>query len=93
MSSRPLAYPVPLWLDREGAPRTYRLSNIGDEPLRGLSARLLGPGHLEPVHVPVLSPGATVTLTVVGPELERSSTAVVRWFRPSGEEFLWRFSF
>lgn len=93
MSSRPPAYPVPLWIDREGAPRTYRVHNIGDEPLRGLRASLLGPGHLEPVHVPVLAEGAGVTLTLLGPELEKGSVVVLRWFRPSGEEYLWRFSF
>ena len=32
-----VAYPVPLRLDRRDAPRSYRLSNISDEPIRGLS--------------------------------------------------------
>ncbi|RKR74714.1 hypothetical protein [Frondihabitans australicus] len=93
MSSRSVAYEVPLWIDREGAPRVYRVCNLGDEPIRGLRATLLGPGHLEPVHVPVLTSGGDVSLTVVGPDLERGSVAVLRWFRPDGTEYLWRFSF
>ncbi len=93
MSSRPPAYEVPLWIDRAGAPRYYRVCNLGDEPLRGLRPSLLGPGHLEPVHVPLLTVGGDVTLTVVGPDLERDSVMVLRWFRPDGTEYLWRFSF
>lgn len=93
MNSRPPAYPVPFWIDRRHAPRLYRVCNTGDEPVRGVRATLLGPGHVEPVLVPLLDIGGAVTLTVLGPDLERGSVAVLRWFRPDGDEYLWRFSF
>ncbi|WP_157887541.1 hypothetical protein [Frondihabitans sp. PAMC 28766] len=93
MSSRPPAYPVPLWIDRDDAPHLYRVCNVGDETLRGLRATLVGDGHLEPMHIPLLGAGESVTLTLVGPDLERESVVVLRWFRPDGDEFLWRVSF
>ena len=93
MTSHTPAYAVPLWVDRASAPRLYRVANLGDETIRGLRADLLGPGHVEPVLVPLLFPGDSVVLTMVGPDLERSSVMVLRWFRPDGDEYLWRFSF
>ncbi|BDZ49871.1 hypothetical protein GCM10025867_21120 [Frondihabitans sucicola] len=93
MSSHPPAYAVPFWIDRQHAPRLYRLVHVGDENVRGLRVSLLGPGHLVPVFVPLLTPGASVTVTVVGVDLSLGTVAVVSWLRPDGEEYLWRFSF
>lgn len=93
MSNHTTAYSVPFWIDRHHAPRLYRLVNIGDEAVRGLRVTLLGSGLLLPVDAPVLPPGIGVTLSVVGIDLQASSVVVVRWFRPDGDEYLWRFSF
>lgn len=97
MSSHPPAYAVPFWIDREHAPRLYRVVHLGDEDVRGVRVSLLGPGHLVPVFLPLLTPGSAVTLTLLGLEPgddpARSSVAVVSWLRPNGDEYLWRFSF
>jgi hypothetical protein len=93
MSTQPPAYPVPFWIDRRDAPRLYRLEHVGDENVRGLRVTLSGPGHVVPVFVALMTPGASVTLTVLGVDLSRSSIAHVSWLRPDGDEYLWRFSF
>ena len=93
MSSQITAYAVPFTVERNRAPRLYRLVNVGDECVRGLRVTLLGSGLLVPVSAPLLAPGQGVTLTVLGFELSKSSVAVVRWFRPNDDEYLWRFSF
>jgi hypothetical protein len=87
------AYAVPFELDRSRAPRVHRLVNRGDEPVLGLRVTLLGCGLLVPVASTRLEPGESMTVSVIGIELSRSAIAVVRWFRPTGEEYLWRFSF
>ncbi|ARC56343.1 hypothetical protein AS850_04540 [Frondihabitans sp. 762G35] len=93
MSSHPPAYAVPFVIDRSLAPRLYRLVNMGDEVVRGLRVTLLGSGLLVPVSATCLAPGSRLTLTIVGSDLSRDSIVVVRWFRPDGDEYLWRFSF
>jgi hypothetical protein len=87
------AYPVPLSVDRSRGPRVQRLVNVGDEPLLGLRVTLLDSGLLVPVATSCLDPGSSMSVSVIGPELERRGIAVVRWFRPDGDEYLWRFSF
>ena len=87
------AYPVPLAVDRSRGPRVQRLLNVGDEPLLDLRVTLLDTGLLVPVATSRLEPGGTMSVSVIGPELERRGIAVVRWFRPGGDEYLWRFSF
>jgi hypothetical protein len=93
MSTQPPAYAVPFWIDRQHAPRLYRVVHLGDEDVRGFRVTLLGPGHVEPVFVPLLTPGQSVTLTVVGVDLSVSTVAVASWLRPDGDDYLWRFSF
>jgi hypothetical protein len=89
----PTAYSVPFRLDRSRGPRIVRLVNDGTETVSSLRVTLLGSGLLVPVCSSTLAPGQSVALSVIGPELVASSIAVVRWFRPSREEYLWRFSF
>ena len=89
----PLAYGVPFRLDRSRGPRIIRLVNDGHEIVSSLRVTLLGSGLLVPVCSSALGPGQSMALSVIGPELVSSSIAVVRWFRPSREEYLWRFSF
>ncbi len=87
------AYPVPLRLDRRDAPRSYELVNTSDEPLRGLSFSLLGAGLMRASAPLLLHPGQSVRLRISGATLPEFAVLIVRWFRPNGDEYLWRVSF
>lgn len=87
-----LAYPVPLRLDRSRAPR-FRLANVGAEPLRAVTLSLLGSGLLLPCSPKGLPPGESLEFTLRAEDPARNTIVVVRWFRPSGEQYLWRISF
>ena len=87
------AYAVPFRVDRSRAPHHYRLINVGHEPIHALRVSLLGSGVMLPVSALRVAPGGDVTITVRGRDLPRTAVLVVRWFRPDGEEFLWRVSF
>jgi len=93
MNTQEIAYRVPLRVDRSDAPRIYRLMNIGTETLTGLRVTLLGSGVMAPLSRLRVPPGASVSLVVRGDNLARSSVLIVRWFRPGGDEYLWRVSF
>jgi hypothetical protein len=93
MRSQTSAYPVPFWIDRESSPHLYRIVNVGDESVVGLRATLLGSGHLVPIRATTLQPGSSLSLTVIGHDLRRDTVVVLHWFRPDGDEYLWRFSF
>jgi hypothetical protein len=85
-------YRVPFFFDRSRAP-VYRLVNVGSEPLRGVTLTLLGAGVM-PAGIPVaLGPTEAIELTIRGDHLERASSIVVRWLRPSGEDYVWRAAF
>ena len=86
------AYAVPLRVDRSHAPR-YRLLNVGHERLIGLSTTLLGSGAMTASAPVTLDVGAATELLIRGDDLARRTVLVVRWFRPTGEEYLWRVSF
>lgn len=86
------AYAVPLSVDRSRAPR-YELVNVGSEPLRAVTLTLLGSGLLLPHGPETLHPGQALNFTLRGRDLARNAVVVVRWFRPSGEQYLWRVSF
>ncbi|MFB2581737.1 hypothetical protein ACEXQD_10815 [Herbiconiux sp. P15] len=88
-----VAYRVPLRLDRREAPHRYLLRNAGDEPLRGLSFSLLGSGVMRATPPLLLAPGAEVVLRIRGSTLPVSAVLIIRWFRPNGDEYLWRVSF
>jgi hypothetical protein len=88
-----VAYPVPLRLDRRDAPRSYRLTNVSDEPLRGLSFSLLGAGLMRATAPLLLVPGQEVRLRIRGDSLPQAAVLIIRWFRPNGDEYLWRVSF
>ncbi|KQR66569.1 hypothetical protein [Frigoribacterium sp. Leaf172] len=93
MSETATAYPVPFQIDRTRAPRVHRLVNVADESVLGIRVSLLGCGLLVPVATDRLEPGEALSLSVIAAELTQNAIAVVRWFRPTREEFLWRFSF
>jgi hypothetical protein len=85
-------YRVPFLFDRSRAP-TYRLVNIGSERLRGVTVSLLGAGLMSPVMPGALDPSRAIELRVLGDDLARDATLLVRWLRPDGADYLWRVSF
>jgi hypothetical protein len=85
-------YRVPFLFDRSHAP-VYRLVNVGSERLRGVAVALSGSGVMSPVMPRALGPSEAVELRIRGAHLERDAVLIVRWLRPSGEDWLWRVSF
>ncbi|MDO7881382.1 hypothetical protein [Antiquaquibacter soli] len=86
------AYRVPLVVHR-GAARLYRFTNVSAEVLRGVTLTLHGSGVMGANAPATLRPGETLEVDIAGRTLARDSILVIRWFRPSGEEYLWRVSF
>lgn len=87
-----LAYLVPFRVER-GTANLYRIINVGDETVHGVALTLHGSGVMGASAPSTLLPGEVLEVTVAGRNLARSAIMVVRWFRPSGEEYLWRISF
>lgn len=87
------AYRVPFVLRRDWADRTYRLQNMSNETLDGVSLTLHGGGVLGASVPALLRPAETLEVSIAGRNLARDSILVVRWFRPDGVEYLWRVSF
>jgi hypothetical protein len=90
---QPLAYRVPFAVDRSRAPVRYYLVNRSAEPLDGVRLTLLGSGVMLPLSSRRVQPGGIVAFAASGRHLSRTSVVIVRWFRPNGEEYLWRVSF
>ncbi|GAB3607121.1 hypothetical protein GCM10027413_25300 [Conyzicola nivalis] len=90
---QPLAYRVPFIVDRSRAPVRYYLVNRSAETLDGMRLAVLGSGLLLPLSQSRLLPGAVLGFAVRGHDLARNSVVIVRWFRPNGDEYLWRVSF
>ena len=87
--TRPCAYAVPFRFDRDGRSRRYSLVNTGEETLEAVSVTLHGAGLLSSSAPALLLPGHGVEVTMRATDLARSTILVVRWFRPSGVEYLW----
>jgi len=87
------AYRVPWHFERERIPGKYALQNLGDESLNGVTVTLYGRGLMPATAPSTLHPGESLVMTIAGHDLERSTIALVRWFRPNGDEYLWRVSF
>ncbi|WP_284252856.1 hypothetical protein [Pseudolysinimonas kribbensis] len=85
-------YRVPFLFDRSRAP-AYRLVNIGAERLRGVTVALVDSGVMSPVMPGALEPTQAIELQIRGEHLELNATLLVRWLRPSGDEYLWRVCF
>jgi hypothetical protein len=90
---QPPAYRVPFVVDRSRAPVRYYLVNRSPEPLDGVRLTLLGSGMMLPISSRRMQPGGIVAFAAYGSQLSRTSVVIVRWFRPNGEEYLWRVSF
>ena len=87
-----VAYAVPFRIDRSRAPR-YELANVGSEPLRAITLTLLGSGLMVQGAPKGLLPGQSMHFSLRADNPARNTIVVVRWFRPSGEQYLWRVSF
>jgi hypothetical protein len=87
------AYPVPFSIQRDAGPRRYLLSNRSSEVLEGVTLGLLGAGVMPATAPSTLRPGESLDVVIAARDLARSTVLMVRWFRPSGEEYLWRVSF
>lgn len=93
LDERPaVAYAVPFRIDRSLAPR-YKLANVGSERVRAITLTLLGSGLMLPGPPRGLVPGQSLGFSLRADNPARSTIVVVRWFRPSGEQYLWRVSF
>jgi len=90
---QPLAYRVPFVVDRSRAPLRYYLVNRSAETLDSVRLSVLGSGLLLPVSQSRVLPGGLLGFAVRGPNIARESVVIVRWFRPNGDEYLWRVSF
>jgi tRNA threonylcarbamoyladenosine modification (KEOPS) complex Pcc1 subunit len=87
------AYLVPWSFDRSLGPPRFALDNIGAEVLHAISLHLLGSGTMASRAPLVMRPGDRLVLTIRADDLARDTVLLVRWFRPNGEEYLWRVSF
>lgn len=85
-------YRIPFTFDRSRPP-CFRLTNVGAETLRGVSATLLGRGLMPAGPPRSLRPGEHLEVTIRGDDLARETTLVIRWLRPDNEEYLWRVVF
>jgi hypothetical protein len=85
------AYRVPWRFDRGNG--IYVLRNLGAETLTGVTFVLRGPGIM-PASLPVtLDAGDVLEIAISGHDLARATLGVIRWFRPDGQEYLWRVAF
>jgi hypothetical protein len=84
------AYRVPWHFDRGDG--VYGLQNLGGERLTGVTFGLCGSGVMPASTPATLEPGDTLELVIAGHDLARDAVGVVRWFRPNGDEYLWRVS-
>ncbi|MES2171534.1 MAG: hypothetical protein V4479_12565 [Actinomycetota bacterium] len=87
------AYPVPFAVERDAGPRRYVITNTGPERLEGITMSLLGAGVMPASAPAALEPGESLEVLISVRDLARSTVLIVRWFRPNGEEYLWRVSF
>jgi hypothetical protein len=85
-------YRVPFWFDRSRAP-TYRLLNVGEETLRGVTAALNGPGLMPALSPSTLEPQEALELVIRGDDLARETSLTVAWMRPDGRAYLWQVVF
>ena len=91
MVTRPLAYRVPFQLEREPARHLYRLTNISPEIVSGVTFTLHGAGVMAISPPRVVRPQHGIEVTIAA--RPSSAILVIRWFRPSGVEYLWRVAF
>ncbi|MCU1424550.1 MAG: hypothetical protein JWM51_841 [Microbacteriaceae bacterium] len=88
-----IAYRVPFVVDRSRAPHRYRLVNRSTEPLDAVHIMVLRSGATLPMNTRRLPPGKALNFAGSGHRPGHAALfdiVIVRWFRPNGEEYLWR---
>jgi hypothetical protein len=71
----------------------YALRNLGRESLTAVTFALYGSGVMPATAPSTLEPGDALEIVISGHDLAKDTIGVVRWFRPNGQEYLWRVSF
>ncbi len=84
---------MPWAFDRSLGPPRFALDNVGPEVLHAISLHLLGSGTMLSRAPLVMRPGDRLVITIRDEDLARNTILLVRWFRPNGEEYLWRVAF
>lgn len=91
------AYRVPWAFERgDGLVRPvncFALRNLGHEQLTAVTFNLYGSGVMPASAPATLEPGDSLEIAISGHDLARDTIGVIRWFRPNGQEYLWRVSF
>ena len=91
------AYRVPWQFERgdgvDAPTNCFTLRNLGLERLTGVTINLYGSGIMPTSAPATLEAGDALEIVISGHDLARDTIALVRWFRPSGHEYLWRLSF
>jgi hypothetical protein len=91
------AYRVPWLFERGDGSATplncFTLRNLGIERLTGVTLNLYGSGMMPTSAPATLEAGNALEIMISGHDLAKDTIALVRWFRPSGQEYLWRVSF
>jgi hypothetical protein len=89
---RPTAYRVPWRVERSAEPH-YRIRNVGEDTLRGVTVSVFGTSRFRVAAPAVVHPGGAIHAAASGPDPARDTIVVVRWFAPDGAEYLWQVSF
>jgi hypothetical protein len=91
------AYRVPWQFERGdglGIPANcFTLRNLGPERLSHVTFDVYGSGLMPSSAPSTLEPGDVLEIVISGADLARDTIGLVRWFRPNGQEYLWRVSF
>jgi hypothetical protein len=91
------AYRVPWHFERgdgrESPVNCFRLRNLGPERLTRVTFNLYGSGIMPSSAPSTLESGDSLEIVISGADLSRDTIGLVRWFRPNGQEYLWRVSF
>src|ERR1700679_1620449 len=89
--SRRSAYRVPWNFERGDG--HYCLRNLGVERLTAVTFNLYGSGIMPASAPATLEAGDSLEIVISGRDLAKDTIGLVRWFRPNGQEYLWRVSF
>jgi hypothetical protein len=85
------AYRVPWHFERGDGHFTLR--NLGPERLGAVTFNLYGSGIMPASAPATLEAGDSLEIVISGRDLAKDTIGLVRWFRPNGQEYLWRVSF
>jgi hypothetical protein len=71
----------------------FALRNLGPERLAAVTFNLYGSGIMPASAPATLESGDALEIVIAGRDLAKDTIGLVRWFRPNGQEYLWRVSF